>query len=193
LLFFAHFGKSLGFSAFGFYLVNLVLKHATNHTPKRCVQFKKMKNLLTFTFLILLFSCDSKVDGFFYISNGSRDQSKIPLRLIVDNDTIFDQDAKYTNIAPDLQYIENKKLTKGKHQIIFEVTNSELKRIESVEFDEDKWIFLSYGFKKPADSIRKAELDKIFGGIRDSTNLFLYEGRKPSLTFHIMDKEPIHH
>jgi len=158
-----------------------------------CVQFEKMKNLLTFTFLILLFSCDSKVDGIFYISNGSKDQSKIPLRLIVDNDTIFDQDAKYTNIAPDLQYIENKKLTKGKHQIIFEVTNSELKRIESVEFDEDKWIFLSYEFKKPADSIRKAELDKSFGGIRDSTNLFLYEGRKPSLTFHIMEKEPMHH
>ncbi|MFI2744250.1 hypothetical protein ACG2LH_16060 [Zhouia sp. PK063] len=151
-----------------------------------------MKKLLTFTFLILLFSCESKVDGIFYISNGSQDQTEIPLRLIVDNDTIFDQNAKYTNIAPDLQYIENKKLTKGKHEIIFEVANSDLKRMENVEFEKDKWIFLSYEFKKPADSIRKAELDKSFGGIKDSTNLFLYNGRKPSLTFHIMENEPIH-
>lgn len=142
--------------------------------------------------MILLFGCESKVDAIFYISNGSQDQTKIPLRLIVDNDTIFEQNAKYSNIRPDLQYIENKKLTKGKHKIIFEVTNSELKRTENVEFEKDKWIFLSYEFKKPADSIRKAELDKKFGGIKDSTNLFLYNGRKPSLTFHILENEPIH-
>lgn len=151
-----------------------------------------MRKLLTFILFISLFGCESKVDGIFYISNGSQDQTEIPLRLIVDNDTIFDQSAKYTNIAPDLQYIENKKLTKGKHKFVFEVGNSDLKRTENVEFDKDKWIFLSYEFKKPADSIRKAELDKSFGGIKDSTNLFLYNGRKPSLTFHIMENEPIH-
>jgi hypothetical protein len=152
-----------------------------------------MRKLLTFILLILLFGCESKVDGIFYISNGSQDQTGIPLRLIVDNDTIFDQNAKYSNIAPDLQYIEDIKLTKGIHKIIFEVANSELKRIENVEFDKDKWIFLSYGFKKPADSLKRIELDKSFGGIKDSTNLFLYDGRKPSLTFHIMETEPIHH
>lgn len=151
-----------------------------------------MKKLLTFIFLISLFACESKVDGIFYISNGSQDQTEIPLRLIVDKDTIFDQITKYTNIAPDLQYIENIKLTKGKHIVVFEVGNSDLKRTENVEFDKDKWIFLSYEFKKQADSIRKAELDKSFGGIKDSTNLFLYNGRKPSLTFHIMENEPIH-
>jgi hypothetical protein len=152
-----------------------------------------MRKLLTFILLISLFGCESKVDGIFYISNGSKEKSEIPLRLIVDNDTIFEQNAKYSNIAPDLQYIENKKLTKGKHKIIFEVANSELKRIENVEFDKDKWIFLSYEFKKPADSLKRIELDKIFSGIKDSTNLFLYNGRKPSLTFHIMENEPIHH
>ncbi len=151
-----------------------------------------MRKLLTFILFISLFACESKVDGIFYISNGSQDQTEIPLLLIVDNDTIFDQSAKYTNIAPDLQYIENKKLTKGKYKIVFEVGNSDLKRTEYVEFEKDKWIFLSYEFKKPADSIRKAELDKSFGGIKDSTNLFLYNGRKPSLTFHIMENEPIH-
>lgn len=155
-------------------------------------EFVKMKKLLTFTFLILLFSCDSKVNGIFYISNGSQDHTEIPLRLIVDSDTIFDQNTKYTNIAPDLQYIEDKKLTKGKHKIIFEVVNSDLKRIEDVEFEKDKWIFLSYQFKKPADSTKRAELEKSFGGPKDSSNLFLYYGRKPSLTFHIMENEPIH-
>ena len=152
-----------------------------------------MRKLLTFILLISLFGCESKVDGIFYISNGSRDQTEIPLRLIIDNDTLFDQNAKYSNIAPDLQYIEDKKLTKGKHKIIFEVANSELKRIENVEFDKDKWIFISYEFKKPADSLKRIELDKSFGEIKDSTNLFLYNGRKPSLTFHIMENEPIHH
>jgi len=152
-----------------------------------------MRKLLTFILLILFFGCESKVDGIFYISNGSQDQTTIPLKLIVDNDTIFDQNAKYSNIAPDLQYIEVKKLTKGKHKIIFEVANSKLKRIENVEFDKDKWIFLSYEFKKPADSLKRIELDKNFSGIKDSTNLFLYDGRKPSLTFHIMETEPIHH
>jgi hypothetical protein len=151
-----------------------------------------MRKLLTFILFISLFGCESKVDGIFYISNGSQDQTEIPLRLIVDNDTLFDQSAKYTNIAPDLQYIENKKLTKGKHKIVFEVGNSDLKRTEYLEFEKGKWIFLSYEFKKPADSIRKAELDKSFGGLKDSTNLFLYNGRKPSLTFHIMENEPIH-
>ena len=151
-----------------------------------------MKNILIIPILILLFGCESKVKGFFYISNRSQDQTEIPLRLIVDNDTIFDQNAKYTNIAPDLQYIKNKKLTKGKHKVVFEVENSNLKRIENLEFEKNKWIFLSYSFKKPADSIKIKELDKLFGGIKDSTNLFLYEGRKPTLTFHIMENEPIH-
>jgi hypothetical protein len=151
-----------------------------------------MKKLLTFILLISLFGCESKVEGFFYISNGSKDQTEIPLRLIVDKDTLFDQSAKYSNISPDLQYIENKKLTKGKHKIVFEVGNSDLKRTEYVEFEKDKWIFLSYEFKKPADSIRKTELDKSFGGIKDSISLFLYNGRKPSLIFHIMENEPIH-
>ena len=152
-----------------------------------------MRKLLTFILLISLFGCESKVDGIFYISNGSRDQTEIPLRLIIDNDTLFDQNAKYSNIAPDLQYIKDKKLTKGKHKIIFEVANSELKRIENVEFDKDKWIFISYEFKNPADSLKRIELDKNFNGIKDSTNLFLYDGRKPSLTFHIMETEPINH
>lgn len=151
-----------------------------------------MKSLLPFIFLISLFNCEPKVDGTFYISNGSQDRTEILLRLIVDNDTIFDQNAKYTNISPDLQYIENKKLTKGIHEIIFEVGNSELKRIEKVEFENDKWIFLSYEFKKPTDSIKKAELDKSFGRIKDSTNLFLYNGLRPTLTFYIMENEPIH-
>ncbi len=152
-----------------------------------------MKKLLAFILLISLFGCESKVDGFFYISNGSRDQTEIPLRLIIDNDTLFDQNAKYSNTTPDLQYIENKKLTKGKHTIIFEVPNWELKRVENVGFDKDKWIFISYEFKKPADSLKRIELDKSFGGIKDSTNLFLYDGQKPSLKFHIIETEPIHH
>ena len=154
-----------------------------------------MRKLLTFILLISLYGCESKVDGIFYISNGSRDQTEIPLRLIIDNDTLFDQNAKYSNIAPDLQYIEDKKLTKGKHRIIFEVANSELKRIENVEFDKDKWIFISYEFKKPADSLKRIELDKSFNGIKNADSIYsdFYNGRKPSLTFHIMEKEPIHH
>ncbi|AYN68821.1 hypothetical protein D1013_16255 [Euzebyella marina] len=151
-----------------------------------------MKNLLNIILLISLYGCESKVNGIFYISNTSKDQTEIPLRLIIDNDTIFDQDAEYTNIAPDLQYIEHKKLIKGQHKVIFEVNNSDLKRIEKVEFDKDKWIFLSYGYEKPADSLGRVELDKIFGGIKDSTNLFLYDGQKPDLTFHVMENEPIH-
>jgi len=50
-----------------------------------------MRKLLTFILLISLFGCESKVDGIFYISNGSRDQTEIPLRLIIDNDMLFDQ------------------------------------------------------------------------------------------------------
>jgi hypothetical protein len=60
--------------------------------------------LLTFILLSLLFACESKVDGIFHIFNGSQDQTGIPLRLIVDTDTIVDQNARYSNIAPDLQY-----------------------------------------------------------------------------------------
>ncbi|TMM50982.1 hypothetical protein FEE95_22040 [Maribacter algarum] len=153
-----------------------------------------MKNILTFILLISLFGCESKIDGFFFITNTSQDQSEVPLRLIVDNDTIFDQKVKWTNIRPDLQYVEEKKLTKGKHKIIFEVTNTGLKRIENMEFDKDKWIFVSYGYKKPVDSLKRIELDKSFDGIKykDSTFADFYNGRKPSLTFHIMETEPIH-
>ena len=54
-----------------------------------------MKNTLILSILILLFGCESNVEGNFYISNGSKDQTEIPLRLIVDDDTIFEQNAKY--------------------------------------------------------------------------------------------------
>lgn len=150
------------------------------------------KKLLVYSMLILLFSCNSKVNGTFYISNISQDRNEIPLRLIVDDDTIFYQNAKFTNIRPDLQYIENKKLTKGKHKIIFEVTNSTLKIMETVEFQNDKWIFLSYNYMEPADSTEMEELNKIFP-IKDSTNLFLFNGQKPSLSFHVMEEKPNHH
>ncbi|MFC4632377.1 hypothetical protein ACFO3O_00545 [Dokdonia ponticola] len=152
----------------------------------------KKKNLLIFILLISLFGCESKIDGFFYISNGSRDQSEILLRLIIDNDTIFEKNVKYSNIAPDLQYIENRNLTKGKHKIIFEVVHTNLKQIENLVFDKDTWVFLSYEYKKPADSLKRAELNKSFGGVKDSTNLILYDGQKPSLTFHVMENEPKH-
>lgn len=33
--------KSLADFLFGFYLLNQVLEHATNHTQTRCTQFKK--------------------------------------------------------------------------------------------------------------------------------------------------------
>lgn len=108
---------------------------------------KKMENFLTLLCLLLLFGCESKVEGTFYISNGSQDQPKVPLRLIVDNDTIFNQYTEYTKIVPDLQYIEGAKLTKGKHKIIFEVPNSELKRIENVEFDKSKGFFYHINLK----------------------------------------------
>jgi hypothetical protein len=126
---------------------------------------KKLKSLITCIVFISLFGCKSEVNGIFYVSNGSEQNAEVPLRLMIDTDTIFNQKAKYTNIRPDLQYVERKKLTKGKHEIIFEVVGTELKKVENVEFDKDKWIFLSYRLNR-------------------------YE--EPSLIFHVMENEPQH-
>ena len=154
-----------------------------------------MKNLLTFILFISLLGCESKVDGIFYIINSSQDQPKTHLRLIVDNDTIFNQKTEYSNIAPDLQYIENLKLTKGQHEIIFEVVNTGLKHVENVDFDDDKWIYLSYGFKKSADSLKRIELDKKYKGIKNADSIFseFYYGRKPSLSINIMEYEHLNY
>jgi hypothetical protein len=135
------------------------------------------------------------VHSVFYISNTSQDQPEIPLRVIVDDDTIYDQIAKSSDIAPDLQYIENVELTRGKHQIIFEVSNAEFNRTERLDFDKDKWIFLSYGYKKPVDSSTRIILNKKLDGIKNADSIFaeFYDGRKPSLIFHTMETEPNHH
>ncbi len=134
-----------------------------------------MKIRLAFIGLILIFSCKTNYEGTFYITNSSRDQAEVPLRLIIDNDTIFDKTVKYSNIRPDLQHIEKVKLKEGQHQIIFEVASINLKRIENIKLDKHKWFFLSYRFKK-ADSIEG-----------------LSKGEKPNLTFNITETEPIHH
>lgn len=154
-----------------------------------------MKIKLTFLFLILLYSCESKVEGNFFIENSSEDRPIVPLRLIVNQDTIFEQDANYSSIQPDLQNVEQIKLPKGEHEIIFEVPGSSLRRIERVNFNKDKWIFLSYYYKKPADSLKRLQLDKQFGGLKNADSIFsnFYNGRKPSLNFHLMENEPIHH
>ncbi len=155
-----------------------------------------MKKLfLIFVFLISIFGCQSKVEGTFYISNDSQDQPSTPLRLIVNNDTIFDQDASFSDVRPDLQYIKQTQLSKGKHEIIFEVPHSDLRRTEIVDFDKDKWIFFSYDFKKPADSLKRIQLEKQFAGIKNADSTFsdFYYGRKPNLSFHLMEKEPLHH
>ncbi|MCH2196905.1 hypothetical protein [Kordia sp.] len=102
--------------------------------------------------IISLFGCNSGVIATFHISNIDMNQVEVPLRLIVNKDTIFDQNAKYTDIRPDLQYTKYAKLTKGMHEIIFEVANTGLKKEENITFDKNKWIFLSYTvdrYKKP--------------------------------------------
>jgi hypothetical protein len=154
-----------------------------------------MKKILNFIILLSFLGCDEKTENYFYISNGSQDQSEIPLRLIVDTDTVFDKKAKYTNIAPDLQYIERLKLNKGKHKVIFEVPNTNLSKTEIIEFNKDKWIFVSYDYKAPTDSLTRTKLDKKFKNIRNADSVFskLYNGRKPSLIIYVMENKPIHH
>lgn len=154
-----------------------------------------MKQIIIFLFLITLFSCDNKFDTIFYIENGSNDQLEIPLRLIVDNDTIFDEKAKYSNITPDLQHIKSIRLSKGFHKITFEVPNTKLKRVENLQIDKNKYIFLSYEFKKSLDSLEKVKFKNNLKGVKNVDSVFsnVLNGRKPCLTYHVMEKEPIHH
>ena len=154
-----------------------------------------MKQITHFLFLITLFSCDNKFDTVFYIENGSSDQLEIPLRLIVDNDTIFDEKAKYSNIAPDLQHIKSIKLSNGFHKITFEVPNTKLRRIENLQINKNKYIFLSYEFKKSLDSLEKVKFKNNLKEIKNVDSVFsnVFNGRKPCLTYNVMETKPVHH
>lgn len=154
-----------------------------------------MRKLIISLLFLSLFGCNEKVDGTFYISNDSEDQAKIPVRVIVDEDTIFNEVAKFSQVRPDLQNIEKVKLTKGNHWVKIEISDTDISNKERINFDENKWIFLSYYFKKPADSAKVSDLKKTFGekSQADSTLEQLYKGRKAGVSIHIMDKEPIHH
>ena len=125
--------------------------------------------------------------------------TEVKLTVLVDSDTIFNQIANYTDIAPDLQYIENVSLSKGTHvvKVIAAAENEEyLTKTDTINFDGDKWVFISYQYEAPPDSaereaFRRANKDML---LIDPTFMNdIRKGRKAELIIHIMHQEPVHH
>ena len=70
----------------------------------------------------------------------------MPLRLILDKDTLFEQIAEYSNIAPDLQHVISTSVSPGIHELTFEVMDASIQHKEQINISDDRWIFLSYHF-----------------------------------------------
>ena len=134
----------------------------------------------------------SNSEAYFFISNTSNDKKSVDIKVTIDTNTIFNGIAKYSNIAPDLQYTPFLTLPKGNHTIKVVADSSRALAEKEINLDNDRWIFVSYTYKLPMDSIEGSNLKKNFGSDTSWINNQL-KGYPPKIIIHIMDKEPVHH
>jgi hypothetical protein len=124
----------------------------------------------------------------FYLINTSKDKPRVDIKVYLAGDTVFADTIKYSNVAPDLQYMPSITASKGKHLIIIEADRDSLLLKQPLILDKDKWIFITYFYEAPIDS---ATLIKKYGFI-DPYAAKKLKGRKPELGINVQDTPPNH-
>ncbi len=82
-------------------------------------------------------------------------------------------------------------LPKGKYVIRVSADNGQAIAEQGVDLGSDRWIFISYSYVPPIDTAHANMLLRNFGEDTASVNPRV-RGYPPSVTIHIMDKEPVH-
>lgn len=111
--------------------------------------------------------------------------------MIIGTNIVFNGTAKYSNVAPDLQYTPFLALPKGNYIIKVVADSAKALAEKTVNLDGDRWIFVSYSYKPPMDTIETNNLEKIFSSDTSWMKNQL-RGHPPKVIIQIMDKEPIH-
>ncbi|WP_132055696.1 hypothetical protein [Pseudocnuella soli] len=129
--------------------------------------------------------------AYFFISNTSEDKKVVDIKVSIGTKGVFDDTIKYTNIQPDLKYTPYVRLPKGKYVIRVTADSDKVSVEQPINVGNDRWIFVSYGYKPPIDTVEASLLRKNFGNDTAWINPQL-RGFPPSVKIHIMDKEPVH-
>jgi hypothetical protein len=111
-----------------------------------------MKILLVLAFLMYLMSgCNDTVTGYFYFGNGSqlsvgdsKEIKDVKLTILLNEDTVFNQLTKSVFMYPDTMYHKKPVLVKGIYKVTVLAEEEGLKLIDTIEFNSDKWIHISY-------------------------------------------------
>ena len=151
-----------------------------------------IKRLLFIFLLTLFFGCRfSQPTAYFFVSNVSKDKSPVDIQIKIGGENVFGDSIKYTNIRPDLQYTPSITLTKGKYTIFVTADSGKTSLTQPIMLAGDRWIFISYSYNLPVDSLQRQSLIKNFGYDTSFVNQKI-RGTPPKVAIHIMDKEPIH-
>lgn len=127
----------------------------------------------------------------FIISNGSEDREIIDIKVSIGAENVFNDSIRYSNIEPDLQYTPYVTLPKGLYTIKVIADSGKVIVEQPINLDNDRWIFVSYGYKQPLDTIELGPFMKMVGNDTSWVNT-QRRGFPPRVTIHIMEKEPIH-
>lgn len=142
--------------------------------------------------LTLLTACNwFQPTAHFFISNNSDHKKDVDINVSIGTKDVFSDTIKYTNIRPDLQYTPYVTLPKGKYMIRVTADNGKVAVEQPINLGNDRWIFVSYAYKPPIDTAEANMLLKSFGNDTSWVNPQL-RGFPPSVTIHIMAKEPVH-
>jgi hypothetical protein len=152
--------------------------------------------LLAFAFCFaIITSCKYfQPTAYIYISNQSRDKKAVDISISLDNENVFSDTIKWTNVAPDLQYSVARIKPKGKYILKVVADSGKLKEAQEINLDKDKWVFVTYTYEAPIDSStlfdRYGFLINATGYIDSSLSKKL-KGIDPTVLIYVKDEEPI--
>ena len=150
-----------------------------------------LRRIFTIFISSLLLGCKSpNPNAYFFISNTSDNQNTVDIKVTIDTNTIYNDILKYSNIAPDLQYTPYLTLPKGKYLIRAIADSGRAFAEQPINLDADRWIFISYSYTPPIDTVEANTLLKNFHNKSFIDQLL--KGSPPKVIIYIMDKEPIH-
>jgi hypothetical protein len=136
--------------------------------------------------IFFLYGCKPAPDPslHFYIGNFSRIQKKVDIQVAVGGEPLFDSAVKF--LANPYQYRAEKKLPRGNYTINVKGDSGKITMIQPLTIKDELWIFISYTFGSPADTIFRESALK---NIPPLAAIDLAKP-KPSLHIFISDSKP---
>ena len=129
--------------------------------------------------------------AYFFISNTSRDTKAVDMNVSIAGKIVLNDTVRYTEVRPDLSNTPYISLPKGKYIIRVTADKGQTLAEQSIDLGKNRWIFISYSYVPPIDTAHANMLIKNFREDTASVNKRL-QGYPPSVTIHVMDKEPVH-